>query len=345
MTPTKTEPSKLIDHSGAIGRAARRAPWSHVPNVEGIRDVDELLTRAGLDWPIRLEPMVVTGESAAAGLVPKTRAVVRMGEEPRVLSTAGVRYEPIQNRWIAEMLLDGLAEDYPEVGWQHAGPIKGGREVIFVAKLNGMSFRVDANDEEGVDPYLIVLSSHGGHRALQAFITSMTIWCTNQLRTIAPSAIATLRVQHSGQVNKKVIGLATAIERETVRWQRFQEWAKELATLPANAEAIDRVGYVMHGEERTRARAEERRVERIDALRTNFANERGRSLWHLLNASTEWTNHEATYRPREFAVEDVRATSLLQGTVAHKQWDVVKVIDRIGLEQGLHASLSAGGVA
>ena len=92
MTPTKTEPSKLIDHSGAIGRAARRAPWSHVPNVEGIRDVDELLTRAGLDWPIRLEPMVVTGESAAAGLVPKTRAVVRMGEEPRVLSTAGVRY-------------------------------------------------------------------------------------------------------------------------------------------------------------------------------------------------------------------------------------------------------------
>lgn len=354
MTPTDT----LIDH-GAPGRAA---PWTTIPNVEDYGGIDDLLRRGGLDWEIQLHPMQVAETPGAVvpvdpaswtrpvGMACPGQAVVRVNKPtpatgivkpPTVLANVGSSYTPLQNRTIAT-ILEGIMEDYPEVRWIHAGALRGGRDILFVAKMDGMSFRMENDQEDITDAFLIVWSNHTGRRAMHCFITSQRLHCTNQLRTMNPQRVAALRITHSGDPERKSRDFGEALRQETARFKRFAAWQQELAKIPATADDLKQVGEILFKAKRERAAWEDLRQQRLAMVQNNFRNERGDSLFHLLQAATEWVNHSAVYKAQDGWPEaDQRAVSLLSSTGAGLQWKVAQGIDALAMQRGSRTSLTA----
>jgi hypothetical protein len=199
---------------------------------------------------------------------------------------------------------------------------------------------MENDPEDSTDAYLIIWSNHTGRRAMHCFITSQRLHCTNQLRTMNPQK-GTMRISHSGNLDKKAQDFGDALQTETDRWQRFAAWQQELARIPATAADLDQVGEILFKAKRERAAWEDLRQQRIAKVQQNFHNERGDSLFHLLNAATEWVNHDATYKEHEWSAADQRAVSLLSSTGATLQWRVAQGIDALAMQRGSRTSLTA----
>lgn len=213
--------------------SARVTPWHRLGVVTaGALTSREAITAAGLDWEVRLQPVftqppaqpqVEPAEPAAPVQLPDHRAVVR-DTDHQILGVVSSKYRPFQNRE-AFSFFDNLVAS-GEAMYETAGSLKGGRLIWMMAKLpEGILIA----DQDPVDIYLLLQTSHDGTKAITVSVTPTRVVCANTLRMANRNARSSWSVRHTTSIDRKIRDARTALALSFSYTAEFTETANQLA--------------------------------------------------------------------------------------------------------------------
>jgi len=212
-----------MSHEFESGFVVRDAAWHGLATVlSDPPTTAEGLRRAGLDWDVRLAPIlamdyasdVVNGTAGElTGMeipISSHRAVVRSTDQ-RVLGVVGADYVPVQNRE-AFAFFDPLIEQ-GHAALESAGSLKEGKRVWVLARILGSGSEVSEGDR--IEPYLLVSTAHDGSRAVTVDFTAVRVVCWNTLgRAERPSDAARsgVRIRHVGDPAGALAQVSTFVD-------------------------------------------------------------------------------------------------------------------------------------
>lgn len=211
--------------------SAREVPWHGKGTiVQHCLTAADAITAAGLDWQVVTEPVWVGGQET------DWRATVRQ-DTGAVLGIVSGRYCPVQNRELFSFF-DRVVDPEEGAFYETGGSLKGGRRVWLLAKVPG-DFYVPGVEEDLIQNYILLASSHDGSLCVLAKHTPVRVVCNNTLsmalaghkqRQVSirhtTNAVAQLREAH------KALGLATR------RVEVLKEATERLCTLKLNQKLI-----------------------------------------------------------------------------------------------------------
>ena len=141
-------------------------------------DLDDALAQGGLDWTVKLVP-IVTADGASSP-APHRMAVVREDRAPahpqRVVGVVHPGFRPLQNREGGELfdrLFDPGARKYHTGGYLRNG------EVVWLLARLPEHIRVGGDDV--VEIYLLYSNSHDGSQPIDIRLTTVRVVCRNTL--------------------------------------------------------------------------------------------------------------------------------------------------------------------
>jgi phage/plasmid-like protein (TIGR03299 family) len=189
---------------------ARELPWSgsakaimSLDDLEAAPSTRQAMKTAGLDWNVALTNLYA--DSVLPGR-PRTIEVpgfgVQRDSDSKVLGVVGNRYEPIQNRRIAEFT--DLLVDTGKSSLAGMGEGFGGSKVYTVVKMDG-ELEIPGMPDEGMGGFLVVHNSHDGSTAMTASILAVRWACSNGLIALVPGLSHTVKIRHSGDIEAKFI--------------------------------------------------------------------------------------------------------------------------------------------
>jgi len=159
-------------YHGATPWHGQGTPLDHPASAE------EAIVAAGLDWRVKLEPVLVAQETELVGVKAYSpinyQAVIRESDG-QVYGVVSPSYCPIQNREAFGFFDSVVGEG--KASYHTAGSLGYGERIWILAKLPE-SLEV-AGDE--VERYLLRINSHDGTQALQMFFTPVRVVCQNTL--------------------------------------------------------------------------------------------------------------------------------------------------------------------
>jgi phage/plasmid-like protein (TIGR03299 family) len=212
-------------------------PWHGLGfEVEPGTSGERMLTVAGINYEIRLDPVVVNGIT-----LPNYRAIVR-GDNGTVFSIQSDRYHPVQNLDIVNLFQEYCAAGHATM--ETVGAIRGGAIVWALAKLNGRT-TANIHGSDPVSGYILFSTSNDGTLPTRGFPTQVRVVCSNTFRAAggyrkgkrAPSGFtmkhSTKWTSDRADEAKEVLGIAI----EDI--QEFNELSETLSNVK-----IDRKGQI-----------------------------------------------------------------------------------------------------
>jgi len=176
----------------------REPAWHGLGTVlEEEVDTQGMLSAAHLDnWNVRVEPVEVPeGYYAFKDQFRTVRTSPFGGSD--ILGYVGERYKPFQNEELfafGDALLDGGR-------WETGGSIKNGTKVFGSLALDRTSV---VGDDDVIENYLLVSTSHDGSAAIQASVTPVRVVCANTLNIALAGAKQTFKVRHTQSMQGRV---------------------------------------------------------------------------------------------------------------------------------------------
>lgn len=279
------------------------SPWHALgQKLEQIATSGQMLTAAGLDWTVSLDPVyrVKLQDGGPSFEQIKTTACTVRTDNQKVLGVMSSNYKPVQNR-AAFAFMDSIVGEAAAM-YHTAGSLHGGKRVWALAKLP-QSIVVTPADV--VDQYLLLVNDHGGDHALTALFTPIRVVCDNTLRAALGTVLGKKEseadgrawVRHVGNLEaqldeaRRVLGIGKryfeiagqayqALSAQQISDQMLQEYY--LAVFPLAEDADDRA-RVKHAT----------LTERLAALYqggkgADFS--RG-TAWGAYNSVAEWIDH------------------------------------------------------
>lgn len=317
---------------------AGQTPWHHLgQRLDSQQSLDDWARAAGMTWSIREAPVrYMAGEAddaAASGVDLAGSAdasggslldfaeqkVLYRSDNREPLSIVSARYQVVQPREVLEFYRDLTEASGYEL--ETAGVLKGGRKFWALAHT-GKSTQLKGSDI--VRGYLLLATSCDGSLATVAMPTTVRVVCANTLAIALDAGSEAIRVPHStsfdAQAVKQQLGVAVS------RWDGFMYRMKGLAERPVKsteAEAFIRSVFspayapAAVGDSRTAGTpgavdpvkvANERALNKVLALFNGQG--RGAELaaakgtaWGLLNAVTEFVDHERRARNQDYRMD------------------------------------------
>nr|WP_314558001.1 DUF932 domain-containing protein [uncultured Pseudomonas sp.] len=264
---------------------------------------------AGMDWQILESPVHfksdAVGHLGTIHSFPEQKVLFR-SDTKAPLSVVSQRYQTVQPREVLEFY-----RDLTEVsGYQleTAGVLKEGRKFWALART-GQSMTLKGNDQ--VNGYLLLATSCDGTLATTVTPTTVRVVCNNTLSIAVNGATQAIKVPHSTRFDpiavKKQLGIAVA------SWDEFMYRLRMLADRKVGD--VESTGFFMRvlcdsaGSSHTQGGLPNER-----ALRTVQALYEGRgrgavlesaqgTAWGLLNAVTEFVDHERRARSSEYRLD------------------------------------------
>jgi phage/plasmid-like protein (TIGR03299 family) len=208
---------------------------------------EEAIIAAGLDWEVQLQEMTI----GSGALVPDHFATVR-STDSKVLGVVGSKYTPLQNKdafgWFDPIIKTGRAS------YHTAGSLREGTLVWVLARY-GNPIRV--GDEDTVEKFLLLTTSHDGTRCVSALPTSVRVVCANTLRIAMASEKDMCRILHTasmasnleeaqralGMFDEQYAKLGEAFEAMSKRFvthHEVREFVEELFPLDEEAKVTTR---------------------------------------------------------------------------------------------------------
>ncbi len=286
-------------------------PWHGLgQRVAQPATMEEALAAGGLDWTVRLVPIVPAGEDETA--IEHRLAVVRDDQKPgapdRVVGVVHPGFKPLQNRDGAKMF-DALVGPGSRV--YHTGGYLRHGEVIWLLARLPKDIQVGGNDP--VEPYLLFTNSHDGSVAIDIRLTTVRVVCRNTL-SIALSHQATgkvFRCAHHHGVDRlgreskaffqfalrqcdEAQALFNRLADRHCDAQAFAAFMRKVLPDPARPVATDPAiqrGHVTRLATLAKHRAEVERVFASGIPEQDLAPV-GESLWGAVNAVTAWVDHQ-----------------------------------------------------
>lgn len=285
-------------------------PWHGLGNrLPAQQSIEVWQAAAGMDWQILESPVRFMAESAGAlGSIhsfPEQKVLYR-SDNKEALSVVSQRYQVVQPREVLEFYRD--LTDVSGYALETAGVLKGGRKFWALART-GQASSLKGNDL--VEGYLLLATSCDGTLATTATPTTVRVVCNNTLAIALNGAPLAVKVPHStrfdAQAVKRQLGIAVA------QWDGFMYRMRTLAERKVKShEAMSYFLRVMcdaqPGHVESAGLANERALKRVQALYDGQG--KGAELdaakntaWGLLNAVTEYVDHERRARSTEYRID------------------------------------------
>lgn len=163
----------------------------------------EMLRLAHLnDWDVRLEDITLPGRSSTAFYATVRTNPFDGGKD--VLGVVKERYRTYQNEDLfafGDNILDGAR-------WETAGSIKEGKVVFGSLALDRETV---IGDDDKVNTYLLVHTSHDGSLSIQASVTPVRVVCQNTLNMALRGNKQTYKIRHTQNTEGRVTAAREAL--------------------------------------------------------------------------------------------------------------------------------------
>ncbi|PKO41345.1 MAG: hypothetical protein CVU33_00410 [Betaproteobacteria bacterium HGW-Betaproteobacteria-6] len=295
-----------VQHMAYVGET----PWHGLGNeLTPQQPIEVWAEQSGMSFQILETPVRFMAESAGPLGSIKTFAdqkVLYRSDTQDALSVVSNRYQVVQPCEVLEFYRDLTEVAGYEL--ETAGVLKGGKKFWALAKT-GQSSALKGNDI--VQGYLLLATSCDGTLATTATPTTVRVVCNNTLTIAVNGAVSAIKVPHNtrfdAQAVKQQLGIAVS------QWDGFMHCMRTLAE--RKVKSHEAMAYFL------RVLCE---VDPNSSDLTNLTNERallkvqslydgqghGAELeaakgtaWGLLNAVTEYVDHERRARSPEYRLE------------------------------------------
>lgn len=296
----------LIEQMAYVGTA----PWHGLGSALSPKQPLEIWQReAGMDWQIQESPVHfkadAIGHLGSIHSFPEQKVLYR-SDTKAALSVVSNRYQVVQPREVLEFYRDLTEVSGYEL--ETAGVLKGGKKFWALART-GQSAELKGNDL--VNGYLLLATSCDGTLATTATPTTVRVVCNNTLTISLNGATHAIKVPHSTrfdpQAVKKQLGIAVSqwdefMYRMRALAERKVQWPEAMSffiSVMCDTQVCDPIPDVLRNK---------RALEKVQNLYegkgrgSELESARG-TAWGLLNAVTEYVDHERRARSSEYRVD------------------------------------------
>ena len=285
-------------------------PWHGLGSQLTQKQPIEIWQReAGMDWQIQESPVHfkadAIGHMGTIHSFPEQKVLYR-SDTKAPLSVVSNRYQIVQPREVMEFYRDLTEVSGYEL--ETAGVLKGGRKFWALART-GQSTALKGNDQ--VNGYLLLATSCDGTLATTATPTTVRVVCNNTLTIALDDTTRAIKVPHSTRFDaravKKQLGVAVSqwdefMYRMRVLAERKVQWPEAMSfflSVLCDTPANSPIPKVLPNE---------RALRKVQSLYEGRG--RGATLessqgtaWGLLNAVTEYVDHERRARSNEYRMD------------------------------------------
>ncbi|SDV00812.1 DUF932 domain-containing protein [Pseudomonas mucidolens] len=295
-----------IDQMAYVGQT----PWHGLGSALSPKQPLEIWQReAGMDWQIQESPVNfkadAIGHLGSIHSFPEQKVLYR-SDTKAPLSVVSNRYQVVQPREVLEFYRDLTEVSGYEL--ETAGVLKGGKKFWALART-GQSAELKGNDQ--VNGYLLLATSCDGTLATTATPTTVRVVCNNTLTISLNGAAHAIKVPHSTRFNpqtvKKQLGIAVSqwdefMYRMRTLSERKIQWPEAMSffmDVLCDTHAHDPIPAVLPNK---------RAMEKVQSLYegkgrgSDLESARG-TAWGLLNAVTEYVDHERRARSSEYRMD------------------------------------------
>jgi phage/plasmid-like protein (TIGR03299 family) len=296
----------LIEQMAYVGQT----PWHGLGNqLSPKQPLETWQKEAGMDWQIQESPVRFMADTIGnLGIIhtfPEQKVLYR-SDNKEALSVVSQRYQVVQPREVLEFYRDLSEVSGYEL--ETAGVLKGGRKFWALART-GQSAVLKGNDE--VSGYLLLATSCDGTLATTATPTTVRVVCNNTLTIALDGATRSIKVPHNTrfdpQAVKKQLGIAVS------QWDEFMYRMRNLAE--RKVQWHEAMGFFMNvmcdvqpNSAMPQVLPNERALRKVQSLYegqgkgATLASANG-TAWGLLNAVTEYVDHERRARSTEYRMD------------------------------------------
>ncbi|VVP57363.1 hypothetical protein PS870_05770 [Pseudomonas fluorescens] len=285
-------------------------PWHGLGSQLSRKQPLEIWQReAGMDWQIQESPVHfkadAIGHLGSIHSFPEQKVLYR-SDSKAPLSVVSQRYQVVQPRAVLEFYRDLTERSGYEL--ETAGVLKGGRKLWALART-GQSTALKGNDV--VNGYLLLATSCDGTLATTATPTTIRVVCNNTLTIAINGASQAIKVPHSTRFDPRAVKQQLGIT--VSQWDDFMYRMRTLAARPVKThEAKDYLRSVLcevqPGKPEHSGVSNERALTKVLSLYEGHG--RGAELeaaqgtaWGLLNAVTEYVDHQRRARSNEYRMD------------------------------------------
>lgn len=306
MTTTTLTPAQ--DRATALGQDLTQAT-----------NINDALTRAGLDWGIHIEDatnLTVTTEDGLLNTsIPGMRLVMR-DDTYLTLGVVGGRYHPVDNRSvfaIGDSILDqgGVLTE--------GGALDNGRKTFMKFGLPGTSVTVGGKDL--VSFSIVIRANHDGSGSVTAALEARRLVCTNGMTVQMSGVPHSFAIRHTSSAQDR-LGEARRVMQGAAQYAKsFSAVAEELISRPFTDKEFDAYIEALYPapdaeEKRAMTLWENRRRELRSLYKFAETNDLGRdTAWGALNSVVEYLDWGAPVRASNRASsEEVRVRRQFEGS-------------------------------
>jgi phage/plasmid-like protein (TIGR03299 family) len=304
-----------------------QTPWHQLGNqLPAKQSIEVWAQKAGMDWEIRDTPVrYMTEQAGALGSIMSfdDQKVLYRSDTKAALSVVSSRYQVVQPKAVLEFYRDLTEVSGFEL--ETAGVLKEGKKFWALAKT-GKETVLKGNDT--VKGYILLATSCDGTLATTATPTTIRVVCNNTLTIALNGASSAIKVPHSTsfdpQAVKKQLGIAVS------SWDSFMYRMKTLSERKVKShEAMNYFLKVICNTDNhvdpAQGLMNERALKAVQALYdgkgqgSELASASG-TAWGLLNAITQFTDHERRARSQEYRLDSAwfgQGASLKQRALDH----------------------------
>ncbi len=295
----------LIERMTYVGETPWHGLGSQLPPKQPL---EVWAKQAGMDWSIRETPVCYRTNGVDidhAVLTFEDQKVLYRSDTGSALSVVGDRYRVVQPREVLEFYRD--LTDVFGYELETAGVLKGGRKLWALARTGQDAM---LKNQDTVCSYLLLATSCDGTLATMATPTTVRVVCNNTLAVALKGANNAVKVPHSTTFDpmavKKQLGIATS------QWGAFLYRIQSMANRKVKAsEASTYFENVLNLPTHLPPAAEPANGRALKRMQALFDGQgRGAELstakgttWGLLNAVTQFVDHERRARSREYRLD------------------------------------------
>ncbi|MBK5550140.1 DUF932 domain-containing protein [Pseudomonas sp. TH03] len=296
----------LIEQMAYVGTT----PWHGLGSALSPKQPLEIWQReAGMNWQIQESPVhFKAGNIGNLGTIhsfPEQKVLFR-SDTKAPLSVVSNRYQVVQPRDVLEFYRDLSEVSGYEL--ETAGVLKGGRKFWALART-GQSSALKGNDQ--INGYLLLATSCDGTLATTATPTTVRVVCNNTLSIALNGTTHAIKVPHSTRFNpqlvKKQLGIAVSqwdefmyrMRHLTERKVQYQEATGFFMNVLCDTHPHDALPEVLPNE---RALRKVQSLYEGQGRGATLESARG-TAWGLLNAVTEYVDHERRARSSEYRMD------------------------------------------
>lgn len=297
----------LVENMAYVGQT----PWHGLGHALPPKQPIEVWAKqAGMDWQIESSPVRYLADQVAhLGTIHTfdDQKVLFRSDTKQALSVVSNRYQVVQPREVLEFYRDLTEMAGYEL--ETAGVLKGGKKFWALAKTGQ---RAALKGDDAVLGYLLLATSCDGTLATTATPTTIRVVCNNTLSIAVNGATQAIKVPHStrfdAQSVKQQLGVAVS------QWETFMYRMRTLSERKVKShEAMNyflRVLCENTGSQTTDAitLSNERAMNKVKQLfegqgkGADLESAKG-TAWGLLNAVTEYVDHEKRARSQEHRMD------------------------------------------